>query len=644
MSGNKITELSFPHETNQPKSLPSSPSEVSISNGGGSSSGSTSSNGNHITRPLSKLRKLLWLDLSNNRIYHISANYLPRTLVTVDLSRNLLAIFPQQLFEHLYDLRILSLRDNLIKNLHSTKLETLRLIRMHLEKLDLGMNSIEEIHSDWFQNSYSDVHIKALNLEKNYIKTLPENAFKGTAIVHLVLAFNQIQRIHVNAFDGITETLEYLDLERNELQSVPGAIRKLTKLKYLYLTSNNIAHLSNLPDTTTDNLKVLSLSGNNFTSIPVDGLRNFTELSYLNLGYNTIFEIPEYIFVGWGERLQTLLLRNNKITHLHYESFHGLSEIKEISLSFNDISITNPYVFENVSSTLKILELSFAVFPARSIELIDPLDALIPLTQLMWLGLDNNNLKVLSNTSFASMRELSYINLGFNQLISLPRGLFLTDVHRHLVEIDLSYNSLHTISTGDFNNLSDLQIINLQSNKIRVVEKHSFTSMEYLNSIDLSHNHLSNISVEAFAFLPRLRSLNLQHNSLCVFSLTSLHHVSNMSFPLKVNLSHNFIQSFDGNLSSYMYISKLDMSFNNIKDPISFANLGNTLRELSLIGNSIQSLGNHALGDLEFMEVLNLSRNNITSLRRRSFQGLNNLQVRFFLFFCLLFMLTFIDW
>ncbi|XP_058981157.1 chaoptin isoform X2 [Musca domestica] len=642
LAGNDITEVS-PTSLHDGVSHPSSAAIQTITKDehllkGGShissnsitglthSMGSSGGGGNshQAGKPFNRLQKLLWLDLSNNRIYHISPNFLPRSLITIDLSGNLLSAFPHHLFEHLYELRIISLRDNLVKSLMT---KDQRQVRIHLEKLDMGKNLIEALETDCFQTNYSDVHIRALNLEKNYIRHLPAAVFRDIGTVHLVLAFNEIERIHVNAFEGIEETLEYLDLERNNLNAVPGAISRLNRLKYLYLTSNNINQLSNLPENT-ENLRVLSLSGNNFTMIPVLGLKNYTNLSYLNMGYNSIGDIPESIFTvdSWGSNLQTILLRNNKITHLHLNSFAGLDQIQEISLSFNDINIHHPMVFENVSKTLKILELSFAVFPARSMESIDPLDALYPLSQLMWLGLDNNNLKHLNNESFLNMRELSYINLGFNQLKSLPKGLFLPEVHSHLVEIDLGYNSLEKLASLTFFNLGDLQTLNLQSNKIRLIEKHAFYNLEFLRYIDLSYNKLSNISHQAFTTLPNLAALDLMFNNLCSFSLKSFHYVSNTTTPLKLNLTYNRIGHFEDTLSSYMYIYNLDMSHNLINKPESFANLANTLRFLNLAHNSIQNLANHAFGDLEFLEILNLAHNNITSLRRRSFQGLNSLQ------------------
>ncbi|XP_032582922.1 chaoptin isoform X1 [Drosophila sechellia] len=623
--GGSIEVVSQNDNSSQPSSLAAVQTRLETSN---SIYPPSPSSGDRVTggRPFEQLQKLLWLDLSNNRIYNVAGNYLPRSLVTMDLSSNLLTVFPQQLFEQLPELRIVSLRDNLIRSVQWKELQV-RPLRMHLERLDLGQNCIENLESDYFQQNYSDVHLRALNLEQNFVTQLPEAVFKATGIAHLVLAFNAISRVHPSAFEGLTETLEYLDLERNRLTTVPVALSSLHHLKYLYLTSNQISQLNNLPSFT-ENLRVLSLSGNNFTMIPVLGLKNYTQLSYLNMGYNSITDIPEGIFAvdSWGSNLQTILLRNNKITHLHLGSFAGLEQIQEISLSFNDITIHHPLVFENVSRTLKILELSFAVFPARSLESLDPLDALLPLSQLIWLGLDNNNLKQVSNESFAQMRELSYINLSFNQLKTLPRGLFQSDAHSHLVEIDLSYNGLERLEAQTFHSLGDLQTLNLQSNRLRTIARHAFHNLEFLRYLDLSYNRLVNISHGAFTVLPNLAALDLMHNQLCSLSLKSFLYVSNTTTPLRLNVSHNHIASFYDELSSYMYIYQLDISHNHVTKSDSFTNLANTLRFLNLAHNQLGSLQSHAFGDLEFLEILNVAHNNITSLRRRSFQGLNSLQ------------------
>ncbi|XP_058121652.1 protein artichoke [Anopheles ziemanni] len=570
------------------------------------------------SKPFAKLKKLVWLDISSNRIAHISPNTFPKSLVTIDLSKNILTQFPTAFLEHLHDLRVLSLKDNLITKLGGGP-EPSGTVRIRLEKLDLSLNLIEELPAQLFNGS---VRIKAINFDKNFIRQLPADCFQGLNIVHMVLAFNFIENIDEEAFATLDSSLEYLDLERNRLTAVPSAIGTLSRLRYLYLTSNELASIpeqsQNLLPVT---LKVLSLSGNNFTAIPVDGLANCTELSYLNMGYNKISDIEENAFAGWGSNLQTLLLRNNKLTSLNYGAFNGLDTIKEISLSFNDIHYVHPNAFDNVSSTLKILELSFGIYREEY-----PGDALAVLTELMWLGLDNNNLKTLPDGALSTLGQLTYVNLAFNRIVAIPRSLFRSDVHRNLVEIDLSFNQLQELPSGTFDSLELIQIINLSSNKIKAIQKNAFHDLPYLTYLDLSHNALQNVSEGAFSFLPGLLSVDLMHNELETLSLKVFRQVSNATTPMRLNISNNAIESLDGDVNSLLYVYSLDASHNQLQDTTVFRALAFSLRILYLNYNNFSSLGHHAFGDLQILEILNLAHNNISSLRRRSFAGLANLQ------------------
>ncbi|XP_052867194.1 chaoptin [Anopheles cruzii] len=574
------------------------------------------------SKPFAKLKKLVWLDISSNRIAHISPNTFPRSLVTIDLSKNLLTQFPTAFLEHLHDLRVLSLRDNLIAKLGGgggPGPEPPVPVRIRLEKLDLSLNHVEELPPQLFNGS---VRIKAINFDKNFIRHLPADSFQGLNIVHMVLAFNFIESVDAFAFATLENSLEYLDLERNRLTVVPAAIGSLNRLRYLYLTSNELSSVPDgphglLPGT----LKVLSLSGNNFTAIPVDGLINCTELSYLNMGYNKITDIEEGAFGGWGANLQTLLLRNNKITSLGYGAFGGLETIKEISLSFNGIHHVHPNVFDNVSSTLKILELSFGIYRQEY-----PGEALSVLTELMWLGLDNNNLKSLPDDALASLGQLTYINLAFNRIVAIPRSLFRSEVHRNLVEIDLSFNHLEELPSLTFDSLELIQIINLSSNKIRAVQKNAFHDLPYLTYVDMSCNGLQNVSEGAFSFLPSLLSVDLMHNELSVLSLKVFRQVSNATTPMRLNISSNAMELLDGDVNSLLYVYSLDASHNQLQETAAFRALAFSLRILYLNWNNLTALGNHAFGDLQILEVLNLAHNNISSLRRRSFAGLANLQ------------------
>lgn len=678
MSDNSLSEMNFAHERDYnnfyvnnatystsflTSSLlsPSSGNAVppSIANGGIGGGGATSttmltSQSSLSWKTFSKLKKLVWLDLSGNRINHISTNYLPKSLVTLDLSRNMFHAIPFSFLQHLHDLKILSLKDNLIGNVDTTTIDVpgggVPMFKLHLEKLDLSLNQIVELPSNLFNNT---IQSKAISFERNYISHIPANSFVNLAIVHMVMAFNRIDTIDANAFRGLEMKLEYLDLERNFLNHIPMAINRLQKLRYLYLTSNHISdiHFRVHRDDTSEEvidvidgdengvdeidgndivgdaismpgtLRVLSLAGNNFTVIPLHSLNGCTELSYLNIGYNKISEIQENGFHEWGSRLQTLLLRNNKITHLNYGSFNGLDSIKEISLSFNDIHFIHPMVFENISRTLKILELSFGIYQEEF-----PTDQLKCLTELIWLGLDNNNLKIIPDDSLTTMKELSYINLSFNRIIVLPRNIFMAELHRNLMDVDLSYNMISIVLSYTFDSLTSLQFINLAHNRIRNLNAHSFTNLPYLAYIDLTFNNLLTIGESAFSFLPALLRLDLMFNNMHALSLNVFKHVSNDTMPLRLNISHNRLTHFDGDMESPLYIYSIDATHNELVDTQSFRFLGHSLRVLFLKENNISNLSNHAFGDLELLESLDVSYNRISLLRRRSFQGLVALQ------------------
>ncbi|ETN64579.1 GPCR class b orphan receptor 1 [Anopheles darlingi] len=627
ISGNSISEVSFYTHDEKRQNHTAPNSQASMINAklfgstgmpGQSGSGPMVQSGPGGSKPFAKLKKLVWLDISSNRIAHISPNTFPKSLVTIDLSRNILTQFPTAFLEHLHDLRVLSLKDNLIGKLGAIPEPSLA-GRIRLEKLDLSLNLIEELPSQLFNGT---VRIKVINFDKNFIRHLPADTFQGLNVVHMVLAFNFIESIDEAAFSSLEHTLEYLDLERNRLTSVPGAIGTLARLRYLYLTSNELSVIQSGPEPVLPStLRVLSLSGNNFTAIPYDGLANCSELSYLNMGYNKVTDIEENGFAGWGANLQTLLLRNNKLTSLPYGAFAGLESIKEISLSFNGIHYVHPNVFDNVSATLKILELSFGIYRQEY-----PAEALAVLTELMWLGLDNNNLKSLPDDALVTLGQLTYINLAFNRIAAIPRGFFRSDIHRNLVEIDLSFNHLEELPALTFDSLELIQIINLSSNKIRAVHKNAFHDLPYLTYVDLSYNELQNVSEGAFSFLPSLLSVDLVHNALTTLSLKVFRQATNATTPMRLNISGNAIETLDGDVNSLLYVYSLDASHNQLQDTSVFRALAFSLRILYLNWNNISALGNHAFGDLQILEVLNLAHNNISSLRRRSFAGLANLQ------------------
>lgn len=558
----------------------------------------------------SKLRKLSWLDVSNNRISHIAPNYLPRIIITLNLSDNLFTEVPVNMLQHLHQLRSLFMRNNLLKTLANIEDYPSPML---LERIDFSYNTIDDITYLFNANST----IKIIILEKNWIRRLKAKAFYNLSTSRIALAYNRITHIDHDAFNGLEQTLEHLDLEHNLLTEFPKAVLSLKQLNYLYLPSNGIGAVDALPPS----VRALSLAANNFTTMPVAALKMCNELMYLNMGYNKITELPENVFQEWGGKLETLFLRNNKITSLNYGSFNGLDAIKEMSLSFNDIHYLHPLVFENISKTLTIFELSFGLYREDF-----PTEQFKYFTELMWLSLDNNNLKKITDESLIALTELVHINLSFNRIAMFPPTIFIAEIHKKLKEIDLSYNLLTKVYTNSFDSLLNLHTVRLSSNRIVSLDHHSFHNLPELKYVDLTHNFLRNISENVFTFLPKLLQLDLMYNHLEHLTFKIFKHASNESMPLRLNISHNRISTLDGEINSFLYIYSIDATSNYLNDSQSFRYLGYSLKELILRRNSFTILNNHAFNDLYNLDWLDISYNNLTMLRRRCFQGLTSLQ------------------
>merc|ERR1712156_1097461 len=102
---------------------------------------------------------------------------------------------------------------------------------------------------------------------------------------------NKINKIHPDAFDGLTKDLLRLNVARNSLSEVPS--EALLQLK---------------------NLNQLDLSFNKIKVIAENTFAGMDKLDTLNLNYNKIKAIHDEAFYGLEEQLQSLSLQSNKIS------------------------------------------------------------------------------------------------------------------------------------------------------------------------------------------------------------------------------------------------------------------------------------------------------------------------------------------
>ncbi|XP_057659374.1 chaoptin-like [Diorhabda carinulata] len=557
---------------------------------------------------LRQFKSLIWLNLDGNRIVKIYKYSLPPALQTFSVSHNLIETFPIDLVATLPQLQWLYLRGNHIKYLPEHTFPR----RLWMEKIDLGENFLKSLPKIPFNNS---ICIRDLNLASNDFRTVTAESFTGLETRRIILSHNLIENLDPRAFNGLEETLEYLDFDHNNLQQIPKAVSELKTLKYLYLSSNRLV---DIPENAFDNfchsLKAVSLSGNRLNRIPWKALQNCSKISHFNVAFNDIGEINEDDFL-WGAAIKSLNMGNNQIANLQRNTFKYLQELKELSLSFNPIRFIDKEAFNGLK-TLESLELSFSLNPDVDVENIFE-----PLGQLRWLSIDNNNLHYIPENLLNSLKQLNYINLESNKLHALPKNLFKSNIE--LRHIRLSNNELRGIETETFSLLPNLESITLSGNKIKHIQRESFSRLPNLTKIILSDNFLTHISHDAFSNLPTVTKIDLQNNFLKEISFKFF---VNITSPISLNVTKNRI-SFCTSDAKILNIETLDLSYNNLENVPNCLEHTASLKKLILESNSISSLDHNDFMHLTSLETLKLNANNILIVSKKAFFGLQNLQI-----------------
>lgn len=132
---------------------------------------------------------------------------------------------------------------------------------------------------------------------------------------------------------------------------------------------------------------------------------------------------------------------------------------------------------------------------------------------LQHLHLASNGLKSVAKSSedFSPLAELSSLDLSSNNIQVLHSFVFVGLPSLRL--LNLSHNSLHTISSGAFV-LPKLQVLDLSHNALAEAEQHLFDTSPGLNTIRFSHNKISRLLDGTFSHLVNLPILDFSHNSI----------------------------------------------------------------------------------------------------------------------------------
>jgi len=195
------------------------------------------------------------------------------------------------------------------------------------------------------------------NLRGNKIGTLTQRAFyRNKLLVELDISANEISDIHPLAFTGARQ-LTYVNLSANSLKgSLPSnTFATNYNLKTLDLSMNRLQSVGNLSILM---LKNLDLSQCQINDISHDSLTSLPWLTYLNLSYNPIEDIPDH-FQSWF--LKQLDLSYCRLSSITNETFRRLPDIGRINLIGN--RFTNPFRVEMFTSNEQLYSLQLSNNP-----------------------------------------------------------------------------------------------------------------------------------------------------------------------------------------------------------------------------------------------------------------------------------------
>nr|XP_020454253.1 leucine-rich repeat-containing protein 32 isoform X2 [Monopterus albus] len=447
------------------------------------------------------------LDLSSNGLYTGMSDYFladSPSLVTLSLNSNSITKIAQNTFSGSLSLKKISLHNNVILEIEDGAFDSLNL----LTELDLSKNSITCI------KDFNLYNLKVLNLSKNSMEIFQSiNSTRFYNLLYLDLSENKLLYFPLLPRNNV---LEYLDISRNQLQSIstsesPENNTKvyLKHLKYLDISYNQLKSIPESSFCFMRSLEVLNVSNNciNSFSITTQGL--LSKVRIINLSYNSLqsltFEKNTML------SLENLFLQGNGLTTLDHNVFQGLPSIKYLQLQQNNLKIC---ASEQKQCMPELTDQDYQHPPSCVF--------FSSVRNLQFLYLSDNNLLTLPANAFANT-SLKLLDLSWNPGLDMEKDS-LSGLEHSLVDLLLRENNISSLNT-DLSSLRSLKHVDLSTNLLTSLPMWNKESS--IESLNLQNNNLVTLEYSTMLTLERsLKTLYMGSNPLsCCKNLGFVHMV-----------------------------------------------------------------------------------------------------------------------
>lgn len=325
-------------------------------------------------------------------------------------------------------------------------------------------------------------NLQTLDLTKNRIRGGIQTSVPAicNSLVVLNISENNLTGSIEDVFDRC-DKLQYLDLSMNDFS---GNIWKSFGRLRRFIISDN--HLNgNIPAssfTANCSLKVLDLSGNNFSGQFPGEISNCQDLIILRLWGNK-FKGPIPPEIGLIASLEALFLGNNSFSRDIPESLLDLKNLDFLDLSRNNFG-------GEIQGTLgKFTQVKYLVLHTNSYTGGLYSSGILNLSNVVRLDLSFNNFSGPLPSEVSRMLSLKYLTLAYNQFngsIPLEYGNFL-----HLQALDLSFNELTGTIPSSLGKLSSLLWLMLANNQLVGEIPPEIGNCSSLLWLNLANNKLS---------------------------------------------------------------------------------------------------------------------------------------------------------
>ena len=512
----------------------------------------------------------------------------------------------------------------------------------------IGLDLSGEYISGGFENTsslFSLQHLQKLNLAaNNFNSAIPSGFNKLVMLNYLNLSYasfvgqipidvSQLTRLVTLDLSSPSSFLlgQGLKLEKPNLQKF---VQNLTSLRQLYLDGVSIKAqgqewinaLFPLHDLQEFRMSNCDLSG------PLDSsLSRLKNLSIIILdGNNFSSSVPETF--SNLKKLTTLSLAFCGLTGAFPQKIFQIGTLSFIDLSFND-NLRGSFPEFQVSGSLHILRVSKTSFSGALPNSIGNMrhltelnlynckfngtlpNSLSNLTELRYVDLSSNSFTG-PMPSFGSAKNLTHLDLSHNLLNGeIPKSSQFEGLH-NLVSIDLSNNFITGSIPSSLFTPALLQKIRLSFNRFSKFDELINVSSSVIKTLDLSSNNLSGPFP---TFILQLRSvivLDLSSNRLN--GSMQLDMLLELRYLTKLDLSYNNI-SINVNVAgadhtSFHNISTLKLASCNLETFPSFLRNQSSLTILDLSQNQIQGKVPNWIWKLQNLQSLNVSHNMLTDL------------------------------